>query len=83
LGFNRFIYCDYINNYGLAFNFAFATMAQSQSSIRNCGALFPSNNVATMPNSSSYSPVFNDTELLNGNNANGQHSDFDKHDAKE
>ncbi len=79
----------------MAFNFAFATMAQSQSSIRNCGALFPSNNVATMPNSSSYSPVFNDTELLNGNNANGQHSDdtprsiidglsdFDNHDAKE
>ncbi|CAM6025350.1 unnamed protein product [Sphagnum balticum] len=50
-------------------------MAQSQFDIRNCGALFPSNNVAPMSNSSSDSPVSNDVKLLNGNNVGGQHSD--------
>jgi hypothetical protein len=79
----------------LAFNFAFAAMAQSQSSIRNRGALFPSNSAAPMSNSSSDSPVSNDVELLNGDNAGGQHSngapasiidglnDYDNYDAEE
>jgi hypothetical protein len=59
----------------LAFKFAFAIVAQSQSNIYNGGALFPNNSVAPMSNSSSNSPVSNNAKLLNDNNAGGQHSD--------
>ncbi len=79
----------------MAFDFAFAVVAQSQFGIRNRGALFPSNNVAPMSNSLSDSLVSNDAKLLNDDNAGGQHSDgapgstidglsdCDNHDVKE
>jgi hypothetical protein len=79
----------------LAFNFAVAAVAQLQSGMCNRGALFPNSNAAPMSNSSSDSPVSNDAELLNGDNAGGQHSvgapgsiihglrDCDNHDAEE